>query len=151
MDWLDLLAIQETLKSLLQHHSSKASILWHSAFVIVQLSHPHMTTGKTIDLTRQTFVGPLLTYIKKQERFQIKSLTLYLKKPEKRRTNEPKVGRRIEMIRAAINEIDNRRNKQTNKNPIKSWFFEKVSKFNKSLATPSKEKKRKNPNQQNYT
>ena len=57
MDWLDLLAIQGTLKSLLQHHSSKASILWHSAFFIIQLSHPYMTTGKTIALTRWTFVG----------------------------------------------------------------------------------------------
>ena len=55
MDWLDLLAVQRTLKSLLQHHSSKASILRHSAFLIVQLSHPYMTTGKTIALTRQTF------------------------------------------------------------------------------------------------
>ena len=57
MDWLDLLAIQGTLKSLLQHHSSKASILRHSSFFIVQLSHPYMTTGKIIALTRQTFVG----------------------------------------------------------------------------------------------
>ena len=57
MDWLDLLAVQGTLKSLLQHHSSKASILWRSAFFIVQLSHPYMTTGKTIALTRQTFVN----------------------------------------------------------------------------------------------
>ena len=57
MDWLDLLAVQGTLKSLLQHHSSKASILRHSAFFIVQLSHPHLTTGKTIALTRRTFVG----------------------------------------------------------------------------------------------
>ena len=57
MDWLDLLAVQGTLKSLLQHHSSKASILRHSAFFTVQLSHPHMTTGKTIALTRRTFVG----------------------------------------------------------------------------------------------
>ena len=56
MDWLDLLAVHRTLKSLLQHHSSKASILWHSAFFIVQLSHSYMTTGKTIALTRQTFV-----------------------------------------------------------------------------------------------
>ena len=56
MDWLDLLAVQRTLKSLLQHHSSKASILWLSAFFRVQLSHPYMTTGKTIALTRQTFV-----------------------------------------------------------------------------------------------
>ena len=56
MDWLDLLAVQGTLKSLLQHHSSKASILWHSAFFTVQLSHPYMTTGKTIALTRLTFV-----------------------------------------------------------------------------------------------
>ena len=57
MDWLDLLAVQGTLKNLLQHHSSKASILQHSAFFIVQISHPYMTTGKTIALTRQTFVG----------------------------------------------------------------------------------------------
>ena len=57
MDWLDLLAVQGTLKSLLQHYTSKASILWHSAFFIVQLSHPYMTPGKTIALTRRTFVG----------------------------------------------------------------------------------------------
>ena len=57
MDWLDPLAVQGTLKSLLQHHSSKASILWRSAFFIVQLSNPYMTTGKTIALTRQTFAG----------------------------------------------------------------------------------------------
>ena len=57
MGWLDLLAVQGTLKSLFQHHSSKASILWHSVFFIVQLSHPYMTTGKTIALTRRTFVG----------------------------------------------------------------------------------------------
>ena len=56
MDWLDLLAVPGTLKSLLQHHSSKTSILWCSAFFIVQLSHPYMTTGKTIALTRRTFV-----------------------------------------------------------------------------------------------
>ena len=59
-DWLDLLAVQGTLKSLLQLHSSKGSILWHSAFLIVQLSHPSMTTGKTIALTRGTFVGKVL-------------------------------------------------------------------------------------------
>ena len=63
MDWLDLLAVQETLKSLLQHHSSKASILLCSAFFIVQLSHPHMTTGKTIALTRQTFVGKVMSLL----------------------------------------------------------------------------------------
>ena len=60
IDWFDLLAVQGTLKSLLQHHSSKASILWHSAFFIVQLSHPYMTTGKTIALTRCTFVGKVM-------------------------------------------------------------------------------------------
>ena len=60
MDWLDLLAVQGTLKSLLQHHSSKASILWHSAFFIIQVSHPYMTTGKTIALTRWTFVGKVI-------------------------------------------------------------------------------------------
>ena len=61
MDWLDLFAIQGTLKSLLQHHSSKASVLQCSAFFIVQLSHPYMTTGKTIDLTRWTFVGKVMS------------------------------------------------------------------------------------------
>ena len=60
MDWLDLLAVQGTLKSLLQHHSSKASIFWHSAFFTVQLSHPYMTTGKTIALTRWTFAGKVM-------------------------------------------------------------------------------------------
>ena len=60
-DWMDLLALQGTLKSLLQHHSSKASILWHSAFFIVQLSHPYMTTGKTIVLTGWTFVGKVMS------------------------------------------------------------------------------------------
>ena len=60
MDWLDLPAVQGTLKSLLQHHSSKASLLWHSAFFTVQLSHPYMTTGKTIALTRQIFVGKVM-------------------------------------------------------------------------------------------
>ena len=63
MDWLDLLAVQGTLKSLLQHHSSKASIFWHSAFFTVQLSHPYMTTGKTIALTRQTFVGKVMSLL----------------------------------------------------------------------------------------
>ena len=63
MDWLDLLAVQETLKSLLQQHSSKASILWHSAFFIVQLSHPYMTTGKTTALTRRTFVGKVMSLL----------------------------------------------------------------------------------------
>ena len=63
MDWLDLCAVQGTLKSLLQHHSSKASILWCSAFFIVQLSHPYMPTGKTIALTRQTFVGKVMSLL----------------------------------------------------------------------------------------
>ena len=63
MDWLDLLAVQGTLKSLLQHHTSKASILQSSAFFIVQLSHPYMTTGKTIALTRQTFVGKVISLL----------------------------------------------------------------------------------------
>ena len=63
MDWLDLLAVHGTLKSLLKHHSSKASILRHSAFFIVQLSHPYMTTGKTIALTRWTFVGKVMTLL----------------------------------------------------------------------------------------
>ena len=63
MDWLDLLAVQGTLKSLLQHHSSKASVLWHSAFFIIQLSHPYMTIGKTIALTRCTFVDKVMSLL----------------------------------------------------------------------------------------
>ena len=63
IDWFDLLAVQGTLKSLLQHHSSKASILWHSAFFVVQPSHPYMTTGKTIALTRRTFVGKVMSLL----------------------------------------------------------------------------------------
>ena len=63
MDWLDLLAVQGILKSLLQHHCSKASILWHSAFFIIQLSHPYMTTGKTMPLTRWTFVDKVMSLL----------------------------------------------------------------------------------------
>ena len=63
MDWLDLLAVQGTLKTLLQHHSSKASVLWCSAFFIVQISHPYMTTRKTIALTRQNFVGKVMSLL----------------------------------------------------------------------------------------
>ena len=63
MDWLDLLAVRGILKSLLQHHSSKASILWHSAFFIIQLSQPYMTTGKTTALTRWTFVGKVMSLL----------------------------------------------------------------------------------------
>ena len=63
MDWLDLLAVHRTLKSLLQHHSSKISILWCSAFFTIQLSHPYMTTGKTIALPRQTFVGKVMSLL----------------------------------------------------------------------------------------
>ena len=63
MDWLDLLAVQGTVKSLLQHHSSKASILWCSAFFIVQLSHPYLTTGKTTALTRRTFVHKVMSFL----------------------------------------------------------------------------------------
>ena len=63
MNWLDLLAVQGSLKSLLQYHSLKTSIFWRSAFFIVQLSHPHMTTGKTIALTRWTFVGKVTSLL----------------------------------------------------------------------------------------
>ena len=63
MGWFDILTVQRTLKSLLQYHSSKASILWHSAFFLVQLSHPYMTTGKTIGLTRWTFVGKVMSLL----------------------------------------------------------------------------------------
>ena len=63
MDWMDLLTVQGTLKSLLQHYSSKALILWHSAYFTVQLSHPYMTTGKTTALTRRTFVGKIMSLL----------------------------------------------------------------------------------------
>ena len=63
MDWLDFLAVQGTLKSLLEHHSSKVSVLQHSAFVVVHLSHPYMTTGRTIALTRQTFVSKVMSLL----------------------------------------------------------------------------------------
>ena len=63
MDWLDLLAVQGTLRSLLQHYSSKASLFWHSPFFTVQLSHPYMTTGENITLTRQTFVGKVMSLL----------------------------------------------------------------------------------------
>ena len=69
IDWLDLLAVQATLKSLLQHHSSKASILQHSAFFIVQLSHPYLTTGKTIALTTWTFIGKVMKIIELDKKF----------------------------------------------------------------------------------
>ena len=80
MDWLDLLEVQGTLKSLLQHHSSKASVLPHSAFLIVQLSHPYMATGKTIALTRQTFVGKVMSLLYNMlSRFSLSgALSIYL-------------------------------------------------------------------------
>ena len=68
MDWLDLLDVQGTFKSLLQHHSSEASILWHSAFFTFQLSHPYMTTGKTIALTSQTFLGKVMSLLLSETR-----------------------------------------------------------------------------------
>ena len=92
MDWLDLLAVQGMLESLLQHHSSKASILQHSAFLIVQLSHPYMTTGKTIALTRRTFNGKVksllfnmlsrlvITFLPRSKRLLISWLLLSRKK-----------------------------------------------------------------------
>ena len=70
MEWLDFLAVHGTLKSLLQHHSSKASVLWRSAFFTVQLSHPYMTTGKTIALTRWTFVGKVMSLLFSQTRLK---------------------------------------------------------------------------------
>ena len=79
MDWLDLLAVQGTLKSLLQHHSSKASILQRSAFFTVQVSHPYMTTGKTIALTRRTFVGKVMSLLLNMlSRIMLFSLRVFL-------------------------------------------------------------------------
>ena len=77
MDWLDLLAVQGSLKSLLQHHSSKPTILWCSAFFIVQLSHSYMTTGKTIALTSRTFVGKVMS-LRQQKRHRCKEQTVGL-------------------------------------------------------------------------
>ena len=74
IDWFDLLAVQASLKSLLQHHSSKASILWHLAFFMVQLSHPYMTTGKNIALTRQTFVSKVMSLKKRDINFAHRGL-----------------------------------------------------------------------------
>ena len=82
MDWLDLLAVQRTLKSLLQHHSSKASILWCSAFYIVQLSHPYMTTRKTIALMRQTFAGKVMSLL-----FNMLSRLVIILLPRSKRLN----------------------------------------------------------------
>ena len=79
MDWLDLLAVQGTLKSLLQHHSSKVSIVQHSAFFIVQLSHSYMTTGKTIVLTRQTFVSKVMSLLFSMLFRLVIAFLLYLK------------------------------------------------------------------------
>ena len=93
MDWLDLLAVQGTLKSLLQHHSSKAPILWHSAFFTVQLSHPYMTTGKTIALTRRTFVGKVrlvITFLPRSKCLLIswlKSPSAVILEPQKIKTD----------------------------------------------------------------
>ena len=81
MDWFYLLAVQRTLKSLLQHHSSKASVLWHSAFFMVQLSYLYMTIGKTVDLTIQTFVGKVMSLpLNMLSRFIITSLPRRVKK-----------------------------------------------------------------------
>ena len=77
MDWLDLLAVQGTLKSLLQHHSSKASILWRPAFFTVQLSHLYMTTGKTIALTRWTFVGKVMSLLLNNISIQMKIVWVF--------------------------------------------------------------------------
>ena len=79
MNWLDLLAVQGTLKSLLQHHSSKATILPHSAFFTAQLSHPYITTGKTIALTRRTFVGKVMSLLfNTLSRFSMLSMFIYI-------------------------------------------------------------------------
>ena len=87
MDWLDHLAVQGTLKNLLQHHSSKASILQSSAFFIVQLSHPYMTTGKTIALTRQTFVGKIMSLLFNKLALVIGFLNVFTKQQEKLATS----------------------------------------------------------------
>ena len=83
MNWLDVLAVQGILKSLLQHHSSKASILWHSAFFIVQLSHRYMTTGKTIALTRWTFVGKVMSLLFNMHIYTTKWLKLFKAQTER--------------------------------------------------------------------
>ena len=91
MDWLDLLEVQGTLKSLIQHHSSKSSILQGSAFFIVQLSHPYMTTGKTIALTRWTFVGKVMLKILQARREQYLNCELQIFKPDLEKAEEPEI------------------------------------------------------------
>ena len=88
INWLDLLAVQGTLKSLLQHHSSKASVLWHSAFFIVQLSHPYMTTEKTITLTRWTFVGKVMSLLFNMTEAHRKASVFHKVKDKRRRKND---------------------------------------------------------------
>ena len=98
MDWLDLLAVQGTLKSLLQHHSSKASVLWPSAFFTVQFSHPYMTTGKTIALTRWTFVGQVMSLLFNiLSRFVITLLPRSMRLLIKRDTFEPVLIRQMNL------------------------------------------------------
>ena len=97
MDWLDLLAVQGTLKSLIQHHISKASVLWCSAFFIVQLSHPYMTTGKTITLTRWTFVDKVISLLfQKTSNRQSNFIPKQLEKEEQKNL---KISRRNEIIK----------------------------------------------------
>ena len=88
MDWLDLLAVQGTLRNLLQHHSSKASVLRHSAFFIVQLSHPYMTTEKTITLTRWTFVGKVMSLLFNMTEAHRKASVFHKVKDKRRRKND---------------------------------------------------------------
>ena len=92
MDWLDLLAVQGILKSLLQHHSSKPSILQRSAFFMVQLSHPYMTTGKTIALTKRTFVGKVMTLLFNMLSRLVISLTPFWGQEEKGTTEDEMAG-----------------------------------------------------------
>ena len=106
MDWLDLLAVHGTLKSLLQHHSSKASILWHSAFFTVHLSHPYMTTGKTIALTRWTFVGKVMSLLFNMlSRLVITFLPRNKHLIDKLRLKLKKVGKTTRPFRSDLNKI----------------------------------------------
>ena len=106
MDWLDLLAVHGTLKSLLQHYSSKASILRHSAFFTVHLSHPYMTTGKTIALTRQTFVGKVMSLLFNMlSRLVITFLPRNKRLIDKLRLKLKKVGKTTRPFRYGLNKI----------------------------------------------
>ena len=142
MDWFDLLAVQGILKSLLQHHSSKASILWCSAFFTVQLSHPYMTTGKTIALTRWTFVGKVIsllldilsrlviTFFPRSKRLLISWLQYYIS--IKKKENLTSAARLIDLEGTRLSEISQTRKTNT------IWYYVEPKMYNKLVNITKK-------------